>query len=174
VTYSIQRAGAAAPRRGPALPTLALAAVVAALLNAAAPTAQAQAQTQNPAAPAAPAKSPKLDRAAVDALLERPGNVLFVDVRRPDELTSIGGFPVYLSVQSAEVESRLDLIPRERTIVTVSNHAARALKAADLLAAHGFHVAGAVGIQDYVAQGGTVLRIAVPTPQAATAAPAAH
>lgn len=138
------------------------------------------ASAQAPSAPTAPtaqAKSAKLDRAAVDALLARPGTVLFVDVRRPDELTTKGGFPVYLSVQSADLEKYLDLIPRERTVVTVSNHAARALKAADLLAAHGFHVAGAVGVENYEAEGGSLLRVAAPTPKAASAAsvaPAAH
>lgn len=43
--------------------------------------------------------------------------------RRPDELASIGGFPVYLSVQAAELEKSLAWIPKDRTLVTVSNPA---------------------------------------------------
>jgi hypothetical protein len=42
-------------------------------------------------------KAHVLTRAELDALLTKPEQVLIVDVRRPDELTSIGGFPVYLS-----------------------------------------------------------------------------
>jgi rhodanese-related sulfurtransferase len=120
------------------------------------------------------AKSHKLDRAAVDALLATPDKVLVLDVRRPDELSTKGGFPVYLSIQAADLEKELPFIPRDRTIVTVSNHAARASKAADLLSSHGFQVAGAVGVEDYVAQGGTIVKIAVPPPSKAAAAPEAH
>jgi rhodanese-related sulfurtransferase len=97
--------------------------------------------------------------------------VLLIDVRRPDEIAAIGGFPVYLSIQIGELKDRLDSIPRDRTIITVSNHAARAGVAADLLTAHGFQVAGAVGAQLYEAEGGTLLKPAPPKP-AATVAPA--
>lgn len=45
---------------------------------------------------------------------------------------------------------------RDRQIVTVSNHAGRATKAADFLAGRGFKVVGAVGVEDYVTQGGTL------------------
>jgi rhodanese-related sulfurtransferase len=147
------------------LPTL-LAAALALLLAAPA----------EPAGPAAPGKveppwtyqSRRLDRAAVDALLRHPESLLFVDVRRPDEIGAIGGFPVYLGVQLSALEASLPFIPRDRTLVTVSNHAHRAGAAADVLAAHGFTVAGAVGTQDYEAQGGTVIRI--PAPPASPAA----
>src|SRR4051812_41185560 len=66
----------------------------------------------------------------LDALLAKPDHVLLLDVRRPDEVTSIGGFPVYLSVQASDLEKSLAWIPKDRTIVTVSNHAGRAGKAA--------------------------------------------
>ncbi len=103
-----------------------------------------------------------LTRAELDGLLAKPAQVLIIDVRRPDELTSIGGFPVYLSIQAAELEKRLDAIPRDRTIVTVSNHAARATRAATLLIGKGFKVAGAIGAQNYEEQGGTLTKIAAP------------
>jgi len=38
---------------------------------------------------------------------------------------TIGGFPVYLSIQVADIENSLEWIPKDRTIVTVSNHANR-------------------------------------------------
>jgi rhodanese-related sulfurtransferase len=113
-------------------------------------------------AQASPAKAKTLTRAELDQLLATPDKVLLIDVRRPDELTSIGGFPVYLSIQAKDLENHLDAIPKDRIIVTVSNHAARAGKAADLLASHGFNVAGAVGAETYEKEGGTLTKIEVP------------
>jgi rhodanese-related sulfurtransferase len=126
-----------------------------------------------PAAPAsAPAykfKTPKLNRAQLDALLARPEQLVIVDVRRPDELGRIGGFSAYLSIQAKDLPQQLAWIPRDRQLVTVSNHAGRAGAAADLLASKGFQVAGAVGAQDYEAEGGTLARVQPPTPAASAA-----
>jgi rhodanese-related sulfurtransferase len=107
-------------------------------------------------------------------LLADPKHLLIVDVRRPDELTKIGGFPAYFSVQIKDLENRLDWIPKDRTIVTVSNHAARSGRAADLLKAKGYEVAGTVGAQTFEEQGGTLTKFEVPPPRtpAATAATA--
>ncbi len=122
---------------------------------------------QAPVAEKAPASQAHvLSRSELDELLKKPEKVLLVDVRRPDEVTKIGGFPVYLSVQLADIESRLASIPKDRLIVTVSNHAARASKAADILAAKGYKVAGAVGAETYEKDGGTLSKI---VPPAATA-----
>src|SRR6202451_4550063 len=96
-------------------------------------------------AQAPPSKAKTLTRAELDQLLATPDKVLLIDVRRPDEIAANGGFPVYLSIQIGELEKHLDAIPRDRIIVTVSNHAARGGRAADLLASHGFNVAGAGG-----------------------------
>jgi rhodanese-related sulfurtransferase len=104
----------------------------------------------------------KLTRAELDALLQKPEGVLILDVRRPDELQSNGGFPVYLSIQAADVEKYLAFIPRDRAIVTVSNRSARAGRAAALLAQRGFNVAGGIGALEYEAEGGTLLKVAAP------------
>lgn len=120
-------------------------------------------------------KTPELHRAAIDALLADPSHVLFVDLRRPDEISKIGTFPVYLNIQLADLEKDVAFIPKDRKIVTVSNHAARAGKAADFLSEKGFNVVGAVGSQHYEDEGGTIVKIVAPPPrQAATseAAPA--
>ena len=124
------------------------------------------------AAPVAAAKAitSKLNRQQLDGLLAYPDQVLLVDVRRPDEITSIGGFPAYLSVQAKDLESGAVFIPRDRTLITVSNHAGRALKASDALLAKGFKVGGAVGAQDYEAEGGKLTKIAAPAPKVASAA----
>jgi len=107
-----------------------------------------------------------LTRAEFDALTAKPNQVLVIDVRRPDEVKDVGGFPVYLSVQIGELEKSLTWIPRDRTIITVSNHARRAGRAADILRSNGFKVAGAIGAQVYEQQGGKLTKIAPPTPQA--------
>ena len=123
------------------------------------------------AEPAAqPAARPKalaheLTRAEFEQLLTQPNELLIIDLRRPDELTRIGGFPVYLSIQAKDLEQQLAWIPKDRTIVTVSNHAARSGRAADLLTAKGFKVAGLLGAQTYEEQGGKLTKIEVPPPR---------
>lgn len=128
-----------------------------------------QANAQQAAAPAAAAsaqpwtyKTKQLDRAAIDALLAKPSKVLVIDVRRPDEIVTKGSFPVFLNVQAKDVEKNLALIPKDRHIVTVSNHAHRAGAVGDLLTSKGYKVAGAAGSEDYEAQGGTITRITPP------------
>ena len=105
-----------------------------------------------------------LTRAELDDLFSKPDQVLVIDVRRPDEVTSIGGFPVYLSIQLADLEKSLAWIPKDRTIVALSNHAARGGRAADILTKAGFKVAGAAGAEDYESQGGKLTKIAAPPP----------
>ncbi len=121
-----------------------------------------------PAAPAAAqpytAKTPKLNRIQIDALLAKPEQLLVIDVRQPDEITNIGGFPVYLNIQNSELENSLAYIPKDRAIIVLSNHAGRGGKAADLLASKGFNVVGAVGVQNYEEEGGKLTKIAPKVP----------
>jgi rhodanese-related sulfurtransferase len=119
-------------------------------------------------------KTKRLNRAQLDKLLGHPEKILFIDVRRPDELTKLGGFPIYLSVQNKNLEESLDYIPKDRLIVTVSNRAHRAGVAGDILLSKGFKVAGAAGVLDYQDEGGSLTKIAVPAPKPVVAvAPAA-
>ena len=132
-------------------------------LVASASIAQEPAASVGASAAKAPAfKAHVLSNAEFDALRAKPEQLLIVDVRRPDELTANGGFPLYLSVQESQLEHSIAWIPKDRTIVTVSNHANRAGRAADLLASKGFKVAGAVGAQTYEAQGGKLTKIVAP------------
>ena len=103
-----------------------------------------------------------LTNAEFDALLAKPDQLLIIDVRRPDEVKDNGGFPVYLSIQANELGKRLEWIPKDRIIVTVSNHAARGGGAADTLTKAGFKVAGTIGAQTYEEAGGKLTRIAAP------------
>lgn len=125
------------------------------------------AQQAAPTAEKAPSfKTHILSRPEFDALLKHPESILLIDVRRPDELTAIGGFPVYLSIQIDDLASRLSWIPKGRQIVTVSNHASRAGKAGDILTAKGYRVAGAVGVQLYEKDGGALTKFTPPPPKA--------
>lgn len=108
-----------------------------------------------------------LSRAQFEALLTTPQNLLILDVRQPDEVTKIGGFPVYLSAQLADLEKNLAWVPKDRQIVVISNHAVRAIRAGDLLTARGYRVAGSLGVQTYEEEGGKVLHIAPRPPRAA-------
>ena len=110
-------------------------------------------------------KSPVLTRVQVDALLAKPEQIVVIDLRRPGEHASKGAFPAFLSIQAADLEKYLAYIPRDRQVITVSNHAGRSGKAADLLASHGFKVAGAVGAEFYEKDGGKLARIAEPPPK---------
>lgn len=138
--------------------------------------ASAWAQNNAPAAAAAPAawkyKTRQLDRQAVDALLAKPQRLVMLDVRRPDELPEKGSFPAFLNIQTQDIEKHLAYIPRDRVILTVSNHAHRAGAVGDLLSAKGFKVAGAAGSQDYEAEGGRAV-VHIRPPQKATVAEAA-
>jgi len=120
--------------------------------------------------PAYTYKTTRLDRARFDALLAKPEKLLIIDVRRPDEVTATGGFPVYLSLQVGDVEKSLAYIPKDRAIVTVSIRAHRAGAVGDILTSHGFKVAGAIGVKDYEDEGGQVTKLAPPPPKAADAA----
>jgi rhodanese-related sulfurtransferase len=73
---------------------------------------------------------------------------------------------VYLSIQVADIEKSLAWIPKDRTIVTVSNHANRSGRVGDVLTSKGFTVAGTIGVQDYEAEGGKLTKIQPPAPGA--------
>jgi rhodanese-related sulfurtransferase len=121
------------------------------------------------AAPVYKGRAPKLSREALDKYLASPDKVVLIDLRRPDELIAIGGFPVYLSIQSKDLQKSLAFIPRDRDIITISNHAGRAGAGANLLLDNGFKVVGAVGAQDYEAEGGKLIKITAPAPRQAAA-----
>jgi len=114
-----------------------------------------------------PSEAKVLSVEEFDKLAAKPDRLLIIDVRRPDEVSTVGGFPVYLSIQANELEKSAAWIPKDRTIVTVSNHAARGGRAADILAKKGFDVAGTLGADTYQQAGGK-LAIRIPVPPSAT------
>ena len=67
----------------------------------------------------APSKIPVLTRAQLDALLATPDKVVFIDVRRPDEVSEIGGFPFYLSIQISELDRFVAAIPKDLSLIHI-------------------------------------------------------
>jgi gluconolactonase len=59
--------------------------------------------------------------------------VTFIDVRPPEEVAAIGGLPAFFNIQASELDRFVAFIPRDRTVVTLSNHAGRAKRAAAYL-----------------------------------------
>ncbi len=116
--------------------------------------------------PAVKYKTPELTVAQIDQWLAKSDQVLVIDIRRPDELITYGSFPVFLSVQFADLEKLVAYIPKDRSIITVSNHANRAFAAGDLLSSKGYKVVGAAGSENYEQQGGkAVTKIQKPAPK---------
>ncbi|MDT8406758.1 MAG: DUF1553 domain-containing protein [Methylococcales bacterium] len=103
-------------------------------------------------------QSPQVNRATFDALRAHPENLLVIDLRRPDEIAKIGGFAAALNIQFEHLEQHLAFIPKNRTIVTVSNHGGRSGRAADLLAKKGYKVAGWLGAEYYQEEGGSLIK----------------
>ena len=115
-------------------------------------------------------KTPRLKAAEVDVLLAQPDKLLVLDLRRPDELIKYGSFPVFLNIQNKDLEKHLAYLPKDRAILTVSNHAVRAGRAGDILAEKGYKIAGATGSEDYENEGGkAVAHIQPPAPRAQAA-----
>ncbi|HTF94514.1 MAG TPA: hypothetical protein VL995_00145 [Cellvibrio sp.] len=118
--------------------------------------------------PAVKYKTQELTVAQVDQWLAKSDQILVIDIRRPDELITYGSFPVFLSVQFSDLEKNIAYIPKERSIITVSNRANRAFAAGDLLSSKGFNVIGAAGSENYEQQGGkAVTKIQKPAPKPA-------
>jgi len=97
--------------------------LIAALLTVSVVSAFAQESSRTPHAAAVntpDSRAHVLTRQELDKLLARPQDLLVIDVRRPDEVSKIGGLPVYLSIQLNDLEKSLAWIPKGRTIVTVT------------------------------------------------------
>lgn len=148
------------------LVTLALAFGTTIAMAQEAASAPAEAASSTYVAPPWAYKTKQLNRNQVDALLGNPKKLLIIDLRRPDELVKYGSFPAYLNLQLKDLPELLEFIPKDRTILTVSNRAHRAGAAGDILTAAGYKVAGATGSEDYREAGGTITKVSPPAPAA--------
>lgn len=155
-----------------AVAALALSALAATAQTATPPAAGASNPTY--VAPPWKYKIKELSYKQIDALLAQPEKVVVLDVRRPDELIQYGSFPAFLNIQNSQLNEKnpdlakyLAYIPKDRAILTVSNHAQRAGAVGDFLVSRGYNVVGAAGSEDYELEGGkNVSHIKAPPPRA--------
>jgi len=78
-------------------------------------------------------------------VLSKPEQALILDIRRPDELTKIGGFPVYLSIQTSDVQRALASYRKTASSSSCQTAAHRAGAVGDILHGLGYNVIGATG-----------------------------
>jgi rhodanese-related sulfurtransferase len=92
-----------------------------------------------------------IDARGLDLLLQSDPNLLLVDVRTPDELTGpLGRIPQSRNVPMGELEKNPEQFPRDKTLVLICRSGHRTLKAANLLAEHGYVVYSVDGgMQDW-------------------------
>ncbi len=82
-----------------------------------------------------------LDAHGLDLLLQFDPNLLLIDVRTPDELNGpLGKIPQSRNVPMQELEKNPEQFPRDKTLVLICRTGHRTLKAAHLLAEHGYVV----------------------------------
>jgi rhodanese-related sulfurtransferase len=66
---------------------------------------------------AAPADQKRIEAREIDRVLAE-ADALLLDVREPEELEELGTIEGYVNIPIDELESRLDELPRDKTILT--------------------------------------------------------
>ena len=99
--------------------------------------------------PAAPPQPKSLTFEELAKLVDKPGNILFVDVRKPEEFASLGTLKGALNIPLDQVPDRLKELPKDRPIVVVCRSGHRSGLAATLLQEKGFQVLGSGGLKDF-------------------------
>ncbi|HTQ53569.1 MAG TPA: rhodanese-like domain-containing protein [Bryobacteraceae bacterium] len=61
----------------------------------------------------------QLSAEELEKLLEKPGNIFFLDVRPPEEIKALGTIKGYVNIPLAQLEDRLGEIPKNKLIVTL-------------------------------------------------------
>lgn len=91
--------------------------------------------------PHSPGRVLHLDTRGLDLLLQSDPNLLLIDVREPDELTGpLGKIPQARNVPMSELEKNPEQFPRNKTLALICRSGHRTLKAAEVLAEHGYVV----------------------------------
>ncbi len=66
---------------------------------------------------AAPTEQKRIEAQEIDRVLAE-ADALLLDVREPEEIEELGTIEGYVNIPIGELESRLDELPREKTILT--------------------------------------------------------
>jgi phage shock protein E len=62
-------------------------------------------------------ESPRIEASEIEELL-RDGDLLFLDVREPEEISELGTIEGYVNIPVDQVADRLDELPRDKPILT--------------------------------------------------------
>jgi rhodanese-related sulfurtransferase len=82
-----------------------------------------------------------LDARGLDLMLHSDPNLLLIDIRTAREMTGpLGKIPESSNVSLGKIEKNPEQFPRDKTLVLICRTGHRSLKAADLLAEHGYVV----------------------------------
>lgn len=82
-------------------------------------------------------------------LLAKPRQVLFIDVREPNEIAVTGTLQGALTIPIGQLEQRLKEVPKDKPIVPFCRLGGRATSAANLLNQKGYKTVGVFGMEDY-------------------------
>ena len=99
----------------------------------------------------------KLSPDELEKALEKREGIFFLDVREPGEIQKLGTIPGYVNIPLAQLESRLNEVPKNKPIITACNHGVRAGRAAAILEKNGFQVLGACGLEEGKEKGKKVI-----------------
>lgn len=96
--------------------------------------------------PSSQGKVLRLDAKGLDLVLQSDPNLLLIDVSTPEELIDpLGKIPQSRNVPFQELEKNPEQLPRDKTLVLICRSGHRSLKAAGLLAEHGYVVYSVTG-----------------------------
>jgi rhodanese-related sulfurtransferase len=95
-------------------------------------------------------KAPKkLGYEEIVKLLEKPQDVLFIDVREPNEIELTGTLKGALTIPVGQLAARLKEVPKGRPVVPFCKLGGRATRAANLLEEKGYRTVGIFGLEEY-------------------------
>jgi rhodanese-related sulfurtransferase len=82
-------------------------------------------------------------------LLDKPQDVLFIDVREPNEIAVTGTLKGALTIPVGQLEERLKEVPKDKPVVAFCRRGGRATRAANLLDQRGYKTVGVFGLEEY-------------------------
>jgi rhodanese-related sulfurtransferase len=82
-------------------------------------------------------------------LLEKPQDVVFIDVREPNEIEVTGTLKGALTIPVGQLEERLKEVPKDKPIVAFCRRGGRATRAVNLLEEKGYKTVGVFGLEEY-------------------------
>ncbi len=95
-------------------------------------------------------KTPKkISSEEVVKLLEKPQDVVFIDVREPDEIAESGTLRGALTIPVGQLEERLKEVPKDKPVVAFCRRGGRATRASNLLDEKGYKTVGIFGFEEY-------------------------